>query len=75
MHINLELLESTYLLCAMLLEVPAMAAPQQGDGMRKRVISKPLRRWGWVWVWARWGQACCLSGSNSVMDVLAQHSS
>lgn len=91
MHINLELLESTYLISAMLLEasaqralvggrllagcvwldaaasasvttcivpsagvslkvslpqlqVPAMATLQSADG-RKRVISKPLRRW------------------------------
>ncbi|GJP63734.1 hypothetical protein CLOP_g20784 [Closterium sp. NIES-67] len=42
MHVNLELLESAHLLCAMLLEVPSLAA-HSTDG-RRRVISKNFRR-------------------------------
>jgi len=43
MHINLELLECVYLICAMLLEVPNLAM-ETGDG-RRRVISKMFRRY------------------------------
>ncbi|CAI7903982.1 unnamed protein product [Closterium sp. NIES-53] len=42
MHVNLELLEAVHLLCAMLLEVPSLAA-HSTDG-RRRVISKNFRR-------------------------------
>ena len=44
MHINLELLEGCHLICAMLLEVPALAASALGLAARHRVVSKHFRR-------------------------------
>ncbi len=45
MHINLELLEGCHLICAMLLEVPALAATAlDNPAGRQRVVSKHFRR-------------------------------
>ena len=45
MHINLELLEGCHLICAMLLEVPALAATSLDAPVgRQRVVSKHFRR-------------------------------
>lgn len=41
MYINIEMLETVYHICSMLLEIPYAA---QGPDMHKRLISKPFRR-------------------------------
>ncbi|KAL1192686.1 Eukaryotic translation initiation factor 3 subunit C [Cardamine amara subsp. amara] len=42
MHINLELMDAVYLVCAMLVEVPNMAA--NSDDPKRRLTSKNIRR-------------------------------
>jgi translation initiation factor 3 subunit C len=44
LHINLELLESAYLVCSMLLEVPHMARAGSDPDQRRKVLSRPFRR-------------------------------
>jgi translation initiation factor 3 subunit C len=44
MHINLELLECIYLVCSMLMEIPAMAQAGTSLDAKKKVISKTFRR-------------------------------
>jgi translation initiation factor 3 subunit C len=44
MHINLELLECIYLVCSMLMEIPAMAQAGASPDAKKRIISKTFRR-------------------------------
>jgi len=44
MHINLELLECVYLTCSMLLEIPLLAQTGSSPDVKKRIISKTLRR-------------------------------
>jgi len=43
-HINLELLESCYLVASMLLEIPLLAQTGSSPDVKKRVISKTFRR-------------------------------
>lgn len=44
MWINLDLLEAVHIVAALLLEVPNMAVHEHGDGGKRRVISRALRR-------------------------------
>lgn len=54
MHITLELLETVYLLCAMLLEVPLMA--QSKLDAKKRMVSKAFHRCGSQYIGIVWSR-------------------
>lgn len=44
MHINLELLECTYLTCSMLIEIPNYAQAGSNPEVKRRIISKSFKR-------------------------------